>query len=162
MEIYCFISYCCKLHTFRTLFDTMYLCVCLCVCKIFERILFIWAIRHPASGYVQGINDLVTPFFVVYVFEYIGKFHLPELLCYMLLMWRSAFVLQELLSSMQSWTFCSWQHCVCVCGGGLYRNRPKSINPGTPRSFHSFLVNEPLLQLCNPPPPLLSVCSPFI
>ncbi|TRY59247.1 hypothetical protein DNTS_026385 [Danionella cerebrum] len=41
--------------------------------EIFERILFIWAIRHPASGYVQGINDLVTPFFVVYVFEYIGK-----------------------------------------------------------------------------------------
>uniref|UniRef100_UPI00398E4643 TBC1 domain family member 22A n=1 Tax=Pristiophorus japonicus TaxID=55135 RepID=UPI00398E4643 len=39
--------------------------------KIFERILFIWAIRHPASGYVQGINDLVTPFFVVFVFEYI-------------------------------------------------------------------------------------------
>uniref|UniRef100_A0A8C4QSC4 TBC1 domain family, member 22B n=1 Tax=Eptatretus burgeri TaxID=7764 RepID=A0A8C4QSC4_EPTBU len=32
--------------------------------EIFERILFIWAIRHPASGYVQGINDLVTPFFV--------------------------------------------------------------------------------------------------
>ncbi|XP_035604422.1 TBC1 domain family member 22A isoform X2 [Oncorhynchus keta] len=41
--------------------------------EIFERILFIWAIRHPASGYVQGINDLVTPFFVVYVFEYIKE-----------------------------------------------------------------------------------------
>ncbi|KAG7264878.1 hypothetical protein CRUP_021126, partial [Coryphaenoides rupestris] len=39
--------------------------------SIFERILFIWAIRHPASGY--GINDLVTPFFVVYVFEYIEE-----------------------------------------------------------------------------------------
>uniref|UniRef100_A0A674BCN8 TBC1 domain family, member 22a n=1 Tax=Salmo trutta TaxID=8032 RepID=A0A674BCN8_SALTR len=43
------------------------------VTEIFERILFIWAIRHPASGYVQGINDLVTPFFVVYVFEYIKE-----------------------------------------------------------------------------------------
>ncbi|XP_017349915.1 TBC1 domain family member 22A isoform X2 [Ictalurus punctatus] len=41
--------------------------------EIFERILFIWAIRHPASGYVQGINDLVTPFFVVYIFEYIEE-----------------------------------------------------------------------------------------
>ncbi|XP_010011651.1 PREDICTED: TBC1 domain family member 22A-like, partial [Nestor notabilis] len=40
---------------------------------IFERILFIWAIRHPASGYVQGINDLVTPFFVVFVCEYIEE-----------------------------------------------------------------------------------------
>ncbi|XP_065273548.1 TBC1 domain family member 22A [Emys orbicularis] len=42
------------------------------VTEIFERILFIWAIRHPASGYVQGINDLVTPFFVVFVCEYIA------------------------------------------------------------------------------------------
>ncbi|XP_054844922.1 TBC1 domain family member 22A [Eublepharis macularius] len=40
------------------------------VTEIFERILFIWAIRHPASGYVQGINDLVTPFFVVFAGEY--------------------------------------------------------------------------------------------
>ncbi|KAF5929669.1 hypothetical protein HPG69_002391, partial [Diceros bicornis minor] len=43
--------------------------------EIFERILFIWAIRHPASGYVQGINDLVTPFFVVFLSEYVGKKH---------------------------------------------------------------------------------------
>lgn len=39
--------------------------------QMFERILFIWAIRHPASGYVQGINDLVTPFFVVFLQEVI-------------------------------------------------------------------------------------------
>lgn len=37
--------------------------------KMFERILYIWAIRRPASGYVQGINDLVTPFFVVFLQE---------------------------------------------------------------------------------------------
>ncbi|XP_006866889.1 PREDICTED: TBC1 domain family member 22A isoform X1 [Chrysochloris asiatica] len=41
------------------------------VTEIFERILFIWAIRHPASGYVQGMNDLVTPFFVVFICEHI-------------------------------------------------------------------------------------------
>ncbi|XP_025106953.1 TBC1 domain family member 22B-like isoform X2 [Pomacea canaliculata] len=39
--------------------------------EMFERILYIWAIRHPASGYVQGINDLVTPFFVVFLSEFI-------------------------------------------------------------------------------------------
>ena len=39
----------------------------------FERILFIWAIRHPASGYVQGINDLVTPFFIVFLLEFINN-----------------------------------------------------------------------------------------
>lgn len=41
--------------------------------QMFERILFIWAIRHPASGYVQGINDLVTPFFIVFLHEHIGQ-----------------------------------------------------------------------------------------
>ncbi|KAF2976109.1 hypothetical protein EK904_014680 [Melospiza melodia maxima] len=41
--------------------------------RIFERILFIWAIRHPASGYVQGINDLVTPFFVVFLSEHVEE-----------------------------------------------------------------------------------------
>ncbi|KIJ67778.1 hypothetical protein HYDPIDRAFT_83427 [Hydnomerulius pinastri MD-312] len=38
-----------------------------------ERILYVWAIRHPASGYVQGINDLVTPFFQVFLSAYIGN-----------------------------------------------------------------------------------------
>ncbi|RKF59339.1 GTPase-activating protein gyp1 [Golovinomyces cichoracearum] len=36
-----------------------------------ERILYVWAIRHPASGYVQGINDLVTPFWQVFLAGYI-------------------------------------------------------------------------------------------
>uniref|UniRef100_A0A6G5A0P1 Putative ypt/rab-specific gtpase-activating protein gyp1 n=1 Tax=Rhipicephalus microplus TaxID=6941 RepID=A0A6G5A0P1_RHIMP len=41
--------------------------------QIFERILYIWAIRHPASGYVQGMNDLVNPFFVVFLQEHVPK-----------------------------------------------------------------------------------------
>lgn len=40
--------------------------------KALERVLYVWAIRHPASGYVQGINDLVTPFFQVFLSQYIG------------------------------------------------------------------------------------------
>ncbi|KAL3115814.1 hypothetical protein niasHT_007819 [Heterodera trifolii] len=53
--------------------------------EIFERVLYIWAIRHPASGYVQGINDLVTPFFIVFLSEFIpdemdmGTFDLAHL-----------------------------------------------------------------------------------
>ena len=38
--------------------------------NIFQRVLYVWAVRHPASGYVQGINDLLTPFFVVFLTEY--------------------------------------------------------------------------------------------
>ena len=37
--------------------------------EMLERLLFIWAIRHPASGYVQGINDLATPFMVVFILD---------------------------------------------------------------------------------------------
>ncbi|CAI0654211.1 unnamed protein product, partial [Colletotrichum noveboracense] len=37
-----------------------------------ERILYLWAVRHPASGYVQGINDLVTPFWQVFLSAYIA------------------------------------------------------------------------------------------
>ena len=43
-----------------------------------ERILYVWAIRHPASGYVQGINDLVTPFWQVFLGQYITD---PEVDC---------------------------------------------------------------------------------
>jgi hypothetical protein len=35
------------------------------------RLLYIWACRHPASSYVQGINDLATPLTAVFVSEYI-------------------------------------------------------------------------------------------
>ena len=38
---------------------------------VFVRVLFIWSIRHPASGYVQGINDLLTPFFIVFLSSYV-------------------------------------------------------------------------------------------
>lgn len=38
-----------------------------------ERILYVRAMRNPASGYVQGINDLVTPFFEVFLGAYISK-----------------------------------------------------------------------------------------
>jgi len=31
------------------------------------RMLYIWAMRHPASSYVQGINDLATPLYAVFL-----------------------------------------------------------------------------------------------
>ncbi|KAJ6849412.1 GTPase-activating protein GYP1 [Iris pallida] len=39
--------------------------------KSLERVLYTWAIRHPASGYVQGINDLLTPFLLVFLSEHL-------------------------------------------------------------------------------------------
>jgi TBC1 domain family member 2 len=43
-----------------------YGCVCFFV-QCLEKVLYVWAIRHPASGYVQGINDLATPFMTVFL-----------------------------------------------------------------------------------------------
>ena len=31
------------------------------------RILYCWSIRRPATGYVQGINDLLTPLYLVFI-----------------------------------------------------------------------------------------------
>eukprot|EP00796_Vickermania_ingenoplastis_P005884 gene5884-4202_t len=36
-----------------------------------ERILYCWSLRHPASGYVQGMNDLLAPFLSVVLAEYV-------------------------------------------------------------------------------------------
>eukprot|EP00040_Diaphanoeca_grandis_P024617 m.135555 g.135555 ORF g.135555 m.135555 type:complete len:454 (+) comp29802_c0_seq1:168-1529(+) len=41
--------------------------------QMFERILFLYHLRHPATGYVQGMNDLVLPFFVVFLTPYCGE-----------------------------------------------------------------------------------------
>jgi len=42
--------------------------------NILQRLLFIWAMRHPASSYVQGINDLATPLVSVFLsFYFDGK-----------------------------------------------------------------------------------------
>lgn len=35
------------------------------------RILFVWAFKHPASGYVQGINDLAATFMYVFLADII-------------------------------------------------------------------------------------------
>lgn len=40
-------------------------------CHVYKFYFLSRAIRHPASGYVQGINDLVTPFLVVFLSEYL-------------------------------------------------------------------------------------------
>lgn len=50
-----------KLYQFKSVQDSL------------QKILYYWAIRHPASGYVQGINDLVTPFFQTFLTEYLPE-----------------------------------------------------------------------------------------
>jgi hypothetical protein len=34
---------------------------------LFMRVLFVWSVRHPASGYVQGMTDMLQPFFFVFL-----------------------------------------------------------------------------------------------
>lgn len=41
--------------------------------SMMQRILYFWAIRHPASGYVQGLNDILAPILVVFLTDFIIK-----------------------------------------------------------------------------------------
>jgi len=40
---------------------------------LMERVLFVWAVRQPASGYVQGINDVLLPLMVVSLTDRLGR-----------------------------------------------------------------------------------------
>lgn len=37
--------------------------------QLMGRVLLVWSLRHPACGYVQGINDLMTPFLIAFAQE---------------------------------------------------------------------------------------------
>ena len=41
--------------------------------NMLRRLLYIWAIRHPATGYVQGMDDVVCPFILAFLAPYVGK-----------------------------------------------------------------------------------------
>ena len=45
---------------------------CVRIQQIMERVLYIWAVRHPACGYVQGMNDLVYPFLYVLLVDHVA------------------------------------------------------------------------------------------
>ena len=47
--------------------------------NVFEHVLFVWAVRHPASGYVQGMNDILLPFFVVFLSQHLSSMSISEL-----------------------------------------------------------------------------------
>lgn len=39
--------------------------------ELLKRMLYIWHMRHPASGYVQGMCDITNPFLTVFLSEYL-------------------------------------------------------------------------------------------
>lgn len=43
-----------------------------------QRILYAWSIRHPSTGYVQGINDICTTFYQVFLLDYYIKANKSE------------------------------------------------------------------------------------
>lgn len=47
--------------------------------QLFEHILFVWAVRHPASGYVQGMNDILLPFFIVFISPHLDPLSTEEI-----------------------------------------------------------------------------------
>jgi hypothetical protein len=51
--------------------------------KAFERILYVWSLRHPASSYVQGMNEMLWyPFhFKIFLFFKPSKFSFLNNIC---------------------------------------------------------------------------------
>lgn len=39
---------------------------------LIERVLFVWAVKQPAAGYVQGINDVLMPLLLVFLADSAG------------------------------------------------------------------------------------------
>jgi len=74
--------------------------------KGLERLLYIWGVRHPASGYVQGMNDLVTPFLAVFLGEYLPG---P------LEQWQPEQLTEEMLLAVEA--DCYW--CLCKLIEGI-------------------------------------------
>ena len=44
-----------------------------CIKNLLSRALYIWSLKHTATGYVQGINDLITPFVYIFLDEYLQE-----------------------------------------------------------------------------------------
>ncbi|GMH40299.1 hypothetical protein BSKO_08203 [Bryopsis sp. KO-2023] len=97
--------------------------------KSLERILYIWGIRHPASGYVQGINDLVTPFLVVFTSEHFeGGMESWET-------WDLDHLSEEVVLGIEA--DCYW--CLCKLLDGI-QDHYTSAQPGIQRTV--FKVKE--------------------
>eukprot|EP01083_Nonionella_stella_P089521 249782_1 len=47
---------------------------------ILTRALYIWSLKHTATGYVQGINDLITPFLYIFLNEHVDPLTENDLL----------------------------------------------------------------------------------
>mmetsp|Transcript_20440 Transcript_20440/g.28517 ORF Transcript_20440/g.28517 Transcript_20440/m.28517 type:complete len:464 (+) Transcript_20440:117-1508(+) len=102
--------------------------------ELLTRILYIWAIRHPASGYVQGINDLVVPFLIVFLASRVGVE--PEQL-------EERHLLEEQLSLVEA--DCFW--CLSKLIDGIQDNYT-STQPGIQRMV--FKLEELVHRLDEP------------
>lgn len=47
--------------------------------KMLSRILTVWSKENPVCSYVQGLNDLCVPFFVVYLNEYFSELKIDDI-----------------------------------------------------------------------------------
>ena len=86
-----------------------------------ERVLYIWSLKHPASGYVQGMNDLATPFFLVFLGAFVDNPRACDI----------SRVPQGVLSAVEADTY--W--CLTKLLDGIQDHYPPS-QPGIQRMIH--------------------------
>lgn len=106
--------------------------------KMLVRLLTIWHIRHPASGYVQGMNDLTTPLLASFLLDYIevdyDTFNVPADF--------EKVVTSEILDEIEADTY----YCLCKVLDGIQDNYTNA-QPGTQRSVNK--IREILKRMDN-------------
>lgn len=109
-----------------------------CIQKMLIRLLTIWHIRHPASGYVQGMNDLTCPFLAVFLSDYIAidydTFNVPEDF--------DKIITPEKLEEVEA----DMYYCLCKVLDGIQDNYTNA-QPGTQRSVSK--IREVLKRMDN-------------
>lgn len=109
-----------------------------CIQDMLVRILTVWHMRHPASGYVQGMNDLSTPLLAAFILDYINidydTFNVPSDL--------ESILNAEKLGEIEADVY----HCLCKILEGIQDNYTNA-QPGTHRSVNK--IRELLKRIDN-------------
>jgi hypothetical protein len=104
---------------------------------LFERVLFIWSVRHPATGYVQGMSDLLQPFFFVFLTPYCSDQNIGSVIALSDLNWLEEDLIREIEAD------CYW------CFSKLLNGLHDLYTPGQPGLSHMLsLLSSVIDRVC--------------
>ncbi|KAJ9465824.1 GTPase-activating protein gyp1 [Diplonema papillatum] len=109
--------------------------------KSLERMLFIWSIRHPATGYVQGMNDLMIPFIVAFLASFI-----PE----GMLLGDNGKELETVVTDLGAFALLNVEADVFWCFSAFLHNIQDHFTEGQPGIQTKLVSLQELLEVTDP------------